>query len=131
MESWCRGVVVCGIIFRAKDRSLKFQLLSILGRLSKKILFKKRRLQMILCRKYVYPLCLMFLMVFMSSCNTTTPEFSTYEGVWRSLGSGTLLHIQGPNYQYYDVMHSSCLPRRSGPLSDFADDIQLELDTLK
>ena len=95
------------------------------------IYIQKRRLVMRTIRNFVDYFCLVFLMGFMGSCHTAPPEMSNYEGVWTSLGLGTVLHIQGASYQFYDVMDSSCVPRRKGPISDFEENLRLSSDTLK
>ena len=56
---------------------------------------------------------------------------TSVNGIWKSHGSGWILHIQdSSSYQLYDITTISCLPRRGAALSELSSSLELSEDTL-
>ncbi len=75
---------------------------------------------------------LFLLSFFISSCqyqkNQTNPSIN---GIWESLGSGWVLQIQDSlTYSFYDITAISCLPNRTGNLTEMLEALRLKEDTL-
>ncbi|MEM8910040.1 MAG: hypothetical protein AAGD05_19475, partial [Bacteroidota bacterium] len=74
---------------------------------------------------------LFLLMTLLLACNQEQlGNQNAMSGVWRSIGSGKIMHIQNDQYQWYDITTMSCLPVRSASIQEFGDALQLQNDTL-
>ena len=71
------------------------------------------------------------LILALSSCEQESAEEITINGVWQSIGYGLVLEItDSTQYSFYDVTAISCLPSRSGALSEIESSLELRNDTL-
>ncbi|MEM8507910.1 MAG: S41 family peptidase [Bacteroidota bacterium] len=74
--------------------------------------------------------CSLALCTLIFSCQSPKNRPSI-NGVWQSLGSGWVVHIQdSTHYALYDRTTSSCFPSRSAELSEILPALQLVSDTL-
>lgn len=65
------------------------------------------------------------------SCNTDKKNNSSINGVWQSIGSGWILHIQdSARYSFHDITRISCLPARQANLDELKTSLALSNDTL-
>lgn len=71
------------------------------------------------------------LCIFIFSCQSPKTQ-PALNGVWESLGSGWVLHIQdSTQYALYDRTTNSCFPNRSASLSEILPSLQIVSDTLR
>lgn len=66
-----------------------------------------------------------------ASCQKKTTNNNSLNGVWESIGSGWVLHIEdSTQYTFYDITSISCLPSRQADLSEIQSSLSLTNDTL-
>ncbi len=62
---------------------------------------------------------------------THKKKTANYNGIWKSIGHGELLHIKGEGtYAFYDITSISCVPRGTGNIKQIAPSLRFEADTL-
>ncbi len=65
------------------------------------------------------------------SCKQPTQKIASVNGVWESIGSGWVLHIQdSTRYSMYDVNAVACLPAREATFDELSAALELKNDTL-
>ncbi|MBX2827566.1 MAG: S41 family peptidase [Flavobacteriaceae bacterium] len=65
------------------------------------------------------------------ACQEKEPQTHSLNGVWESVGSGWILHIQdSTQYALYDITKVSCLPNRKATLDEILPSLSLANDTL-
>ncbi len=72
---------------------------------------------------------LLLFTVTISSCNTNTVP-NPMNGIWQSIGSGTIVEIDQDYYTFYDINAISCLEITHSKVSEFGNGIKLQNDTL-
>ena len=78
-----------------------------------------------------YFYCIIFIIFFTASCKKESPKSNTLNGVWKSIGSGWLLHIEdSTKYTAYDYTSISCLSSRKAQLDELINAIRIQNDTL-
>ena len=66
-----------------------------------------------------------------ASCQKKATNNNSLNGVWESIGSGWVLHIEdSTHYTFYDITSISCLPSRQADLSEIQSSLSLTNDTL-
>lgn len=72
-----------------------------------------------------------FMALFLFACNDKTPKSNSINGIWESIGSGWVLHIQdSTQYSLYDITSVSCLPNREASLVEIQPYLSFANDTL-
>ncbi len=71
------------------------------------------------------------LLLIIYSCKESPQNNNSVNGVWESIGSGWVLHIQDSlNYSFYDITSISCISNRQGNLNELSKNLSLKNDTL-
>ncbi len=66
-----------------------------------------------------------------ASCQKKATNNNSLNGVWESIGSGWVLHIEdSTQYTFYDITSISCLPSRQADLSEIQSSLSFTNDTL-
>lgn len=79
--------------------------------------------------KFQYILLIVSLVFF--GCQEKEQKPVSINGVWESIGSGWVLHIQdSSDYAFYDVTSISCLPARQAEMDEIIESVSIENDTL-
>lgn len=81
-------------------------------------------------RNIYFSLICLLLLASSTACNQEKSQNQSLEGVWKSIGYGRILHIQGDSYTLYDETSLSCLPIHENYLSVFGDRLFSKNDTL-
>ncbi|MTI29505.1 S41 family peptidase, partial [Xanthovirga aplysinae] len=78
-----------------------------------------------------FKLFIILIALFIASCKEKIQENNSINGVWQSVGSGWMLHIEdSSSYSLFDVTSISCLPRRKAELREILESLALKDDTL-
>ncbi|MEM7371396.1 MAG: S41 family peptidase [Bacteroidota bacterium] len=65
------------------------------------------------------------------ACENKEQRPSSINGIWKSIGSGWILHIEdSTHYALYDITSISCLPGRASDLQEILPALELNRDTL-
>lgn len=74
---------------------------------------------------------IVLLTVLCASCQKNVHESKSINGVWQSVGSGWILHIEDSvEYSFYDITSISCLPGSQAELGEILESLVLHADTL-
>ncbi|MCX2743308.1 S41 family peptidase [Mangrovivirga sp. M17] len=71
------------------------------------------------------------ILIILSGCETKNNYLNDLKySTWKSIGYGRIIEIDSVEYKLYDLTKISCIPVKSGTLSDIQDVIKIKNDTL-
>lgn len=76
----------------------------------------------------LFSLFLFFILFY--GCKPNNQTNNSIEGIWESIGYGKILKIDASTYEYFDITSVSCLPSKTGEISEVKNSMELINDTL-